>query len=452
MLRSCNILIFIVLFATSSLVFAGAVCPETKNEGQKFFQDLAARVVQSWEKSTVTYRGMTGETQLIQEFRDFKQKCASKMSLYGLASQTKNLEDFLEHRATTSQKGHDFGFLLNTQDYMAQFPKTNFELPEELKNGIPEDYEALAKRKGWKYFEYTASLVVGSDDSHRRLLFLIEESNGSKKWVQFTLPKTNKEPRGRGKMVDIIHVQKSEQGKSKISFVEYVWKNDSYQISPAMCLRCHANGPRPIRPAIGSIVKSNTTYQELNSLMFSHTNEYSLDGLMKESAMGPSMHSQHRCGTCHSAQQGLMTNFGNLHAGYDKAQIRHKVVDRLHMPPDLVNQWKYRHLKAVVSKVNSLSLSDRAAFVAGDPLNYEQAIDELLRLKKISAEDHAQAKAELKEAQAEARQIYDDVIQDYREKLLNWFITGERTPSSESKNPETKKSPDQKIIPDLFDF
>ncbi len=412
--------IAILILATLN-VFAED-CQKTPDQILAEMQSIANSTSRKWQTTNGFY---DREFILDKESADYaklKNSCARKISDSKLAKCFENMDRFIDQLEKVKSPHHANGFLLNDQEYKGSRSKANFELPKELMNGIPANYQEIAKANNWIFYEYSSSLVVGAGDSKRRLLFVVEEAPLAK-WIQFTLPDQWPQNIGQEKMVDIISIDSSRSKAAPlVSYIEYSKEESAnWESVNSKCLKCHANGLRPLRPARGSEGAHNTSYYELNAKISKYSGKYDIRPLLHNEDFGPAFGASQKCTSCHSNSLILKTNYGQIHGGYSKDALYSKMVRELQMPPGVLARSQYSDLSKALSQFSDLKADEKKGFRQIKSLSAPEVLQFMIDNKKISTALYEKAKDQLDQATAEAKANYEMLIENYKIELSEWL-------------------------------
>ncbi len=142
----------------------------------------------SLTSSQIAYRKVTDPNDLLVIEKKLNQ-CQEKIETAQLQGCFQNLTKFVHSYGRHHSEGHNYGLLISDKEYVTSPKYRRFlTLPKEFQDGLPDDWEEIAKANNWKYAEFTSSTVGNKYyGSHRRLTFLIQTPEQDQ-WVQFTTP------------------------------------------------------------------------------------------------------------------------------------------------------------------------------------------------------------------------------------------------------------------------
>ena len=87
------------------------------------------------------------------------------------------------------REGNSLAFEVSDKNYFKNMPKDATVLPDELKNGLPDNWrEIVKKNENWTGIQYSSRTVAnppGPNRSRERVLLLIKEPP-YERWIQFT--------------------------------------------------------------------------------------------------------------------------------------------------------------------------------------------------------------------------------------------------------------------------
>lgn len=270
------------------------------------------------------------------------------------------LHDFAEVKAKSADPAYSMGFSVPTDQYYKQHPKDgSMDLPKEFADGLPDDWEDVARKNGWKYARYESKLVAARPHgTHTRILFQVPNPNGTSntdQWIQVTVPKNPGDPQEQ--IIDMITVKKgaAPDGNDQIYFKQF-WRDEKGKhpvAAPSMasnCYSCHPNGMRELHPNLGSVPSISPVagddlsgvprdkllqarVDQFNKKMSSYSISWG-DTLNRKShgpPLGMQLGSKYNCTGCHdgSYDRGPLTGTTNLD------HIRFKMLVEKSMPPNV---------------------------------------------------------------------------------------------------------------------
>ncbi len=366
--------------------------------------------------------------------------CEELPSQVDLQSCTSNFKKFAAMYRLRQHPQHRYGFKVTDAAYLNDpLTQTMIELPSEFKNGLPENWEEIAKKNNWPYAEFESS-VVGNKPyySFQRLTMLVERPIGDL-WIQFTRPDVASRLTGASeRLINVIGVSSPSEnaGRRKPYFAEYLtdWKgrNPRVHTNVSSCYECHANGMRSIVPALGS---ASSASSERIAFFNQRMEKYgSLDwaGLIDTQALGPAIGRKQSCVACHNDENIHRGARASLRYYTDFSHIKMKMVNLLQMPPGLVRERTAPQLKRSLNLLPQLSEGQREGILS--PLEFRWSrldrsaaelshfVTYLYRLGQRSHHDTTEALREQQVLQHNQQEKYDSIMTDFAADLKAWLV------------------------------
>lgn len=307
----------------------------------------------------------------LQAFEDVLDDCEATFQLNGVQACAERIIKKARHTEITRYNGHSMGWEVSDSDYINSVPDGYLDLPDEFKNGLPENYKELAEQNGWKMLEYRSRTVPNPPySSFSRVLFLVEGEKVDK-WIQFTLPEnsTNNE-----RLIDFIALEKPTGPDDKATpyFTQY-WRDANSQ-NPTMrssgsfdnCYSCHPNGMRELSPEPGSYTQEGAeTLTYIKDKMANYTlgrGTVDWGGALHPADYGPPMGQAQGCVKCHNNGEGSHElSRGAINPRHDRGHISHKMTQDMSMPVAMLPMEK-SFLEFMENIPNILSEAERQSF------------------------------------------------------------------------------------------
>ncbi|MBH47180.1 MAG: hypothetical protein CME71_03315 [Halobacteriovorax sp.] len=312
----------------------GASCPEkTPKQWAEYFIQRSENLASS-----------------LRPLEEIWEDCGATFELNGVKACAERVLKSARQTQYTRYNGHSMGWEVSDTDYISSVPDGYLDLPREFKDGLPANYQELAREKGWKMVEYRSRTVPNPPyGSFSRVLFLIEGEKVDK-WIQFTLPE---DPNNKERLIDFIALEKPEGPNDKATpyFTQY-WR-DGNSRNPKMrtsgsfdnCYSCHPNGMRELSPEPGSYSAEGA--QNLDYMREAMTNytagRGSVDwgGALHPEEYGPPMGQAQGCVKCHNNGDGMHEfSRGAITGRHDRGHIRHKMTEDKTMPVSMLPMEK----------------------------------------------------------------------------------------------------------------
>jgi len=357
---------------------------------------------------------------MAERFREIQNQCGSGFSAVTRGECFQNLKTFINHKAVPDSQ------------YISSRPANHFEIPEELRGVFPNNWEEIARRKGWKYIEYSSAFVCGTSSqsgcSKRRVMLILPEENGVRKFIQVSLPDTPATPDAESRLYDLITIEKGK-GPGGTALVSHSQHNRSregrtfsFSNGEADCRSCHAQGLRMLSPAIGSIGRNNFSVKDVNELFISLNRDQKVAAseFPNLAHAGPVLGGK-SCVACHNEPTDRVY-FGRVNMVHDEGSLRQKVVEDLTMPPSLLRSDRYARLKAALNQINELDVSKRGFFLTGQPRSYEEALEAMNAAGHLPEPEYAVVTEQLRQARREAWNTFEKMQREYANELRNWLI------------------------------
>ncbi|PIP88665.1 MAG: hypothetical protein COW01_14090 [Bdellovibrionales bacterium CG12_big_fil_rev_8_21_14_0_65_38_15] len=337
-------LISILLFSSLTTANAGS-CPEkTPQEWAEFFMSKTATIIKDNYPSRY-YNGQTHD-----ELKQIAEDCAATFQLNGVNQCADRIIQRSKLRILEDDNDHSMGWEVSDSDYINAVPQGYLDLPDEFKDGLPDNYAEIAKNKGWKMLEYRSRTVPNPPNrSFSRVLFLVEGEKVDK-WIQFTLPESSEK---KEQLIDFIAMEKpTSPGDKATPYYTQYWR-DKQSRNPKMrtqgefdnCYSCHPNGMRELSPEPGSYSSEgadNLGY--MRQAMKNYTvGRGSVDykGALHPEQYGPPMGEGQGCVKCHNNGQGMhQESRGAINSRTDSGHIQHKMTQDMTMPVSMIPMEK----------------------------------------------------------------------------------------------------------------
>ncbi len=270
-----------------------------------------------------------------------------------------NMKNFVANQEMTTRDGHTMGFKLSNDDYLKTVPPAYMQLPEPLRNGLPENWPELCRAQGWSCATFVSkSLPNPSHNSFKRLIIMAPGKNPGEadKWMLFTLPKEGVAEQ----LIDYIAVEKTAAEKKQVTlfFAEY-WRNKDgtnpkFRDNMASCYKCHPSGMKDLVPAYGSTTPDGKRVIDgLNQKMRDYGQQVWSAGSVDLDRYGPPMGKNQGCLECHNGRDRGFINAGHL-GERSRHQIYFKMVQDLTMPPELQKNPQHQYLFSTLEKAQAL--------------------------------------------------------------------------------------------------
>ena len=292
--------------------------------------------------------------------------CAQKIDDIGLRNCLNN--DILPVLETSyrrkKNKWSSLSFEMKDKDYFKYTPKDALKLPDELKNGLPDNWrELVSENEDWTGLEYS-SRTVGNpplpNTSYNRVLIKVDEPPYDK-WIQFTIPQKctpresiirnglacdktgamrevpsyfdssdfnedmNKYPEfvKQERLIDYIAVN-TEESPQKIYFNQ-LWRDkngknpvrrDKAKQTFDRCYTCHPNGMRQLSPLPSSVSREDLPALEELQGKIDEYGQLDWGPAINPKGYGPPMGREQGCTQCHNNQDrgaiNHMTEMGHI--------------------------------------------------------------------------------------------------------------------------------------------
>jgi hypothetical protein len=311
-----------------------ASCPaESKRRDANAWLRWRREIANQWNDSKVIER----------EAHDEIVACRRELEALNLWNCFGNTKNFA-FIATLPREGHRLGFEPTDVEYykkILDYDPEALKLPNEIKNGVPEDisafgltgsakvksYAGLAKINSlpnWKVLKYSSRTVANPNpwgpQSYNRLLFM-HTGPRYDKYVQFTLsPASVDDPfAARGapqQLMDFISVEKiDKQGKELekpvLRFAQFNRDQNGQNPKPRLdfrtgmgnadtCYACHPGGMRALSPLPGSVTPQQYKVLETMNERMASYKKTDWDGAINPEYYGPPRGMTIGCGDCHN--------------------------------------------------------------------------------------------------------------------------------------------------------
>ncbi len=379
----------LLILMTQVSIAAG--CPsKSKTEWLSFFKEEADKL----GASTNYYN---------KEIASYAKKCIPTWNILGLGQCSKRIAIASEARYKTKTKGGSMGWEMSDKDYVNGIPKKLRTLPQELSDGLPENYREIAKNKGWKVFKYRSRTVPNPPRSSYNRVLLVVPGPEDDKYIQFTISDDLSKPNRPERLIDFISVEHNKNNpnkKAQVHFTQF-WRNSSGK-KPVdkihggdgydSCYSCHPNGVRELSPEPGSYNKEDAkSLLEIKKMMSSY-GEQEFNGALHREAWGAPKGSEQGCVKCHNNYQGKhLQSRGAINSRTSSMHVKHKMTQDFSMPVSSLNSE--REIFELMDKIPYLlTESERLAFhkkMRKEDQNdkFQFAVDELFKLGKISEKE-----------------------------------------------------------------
>ncbi|MEK7690055.1 MAG: hypothetical protein AAB425_03445, partial [Bdellovibrionota bacterium] len=237
-------------------------------------------------------------------------------------------------------------------DYLAATPPEMIAFPDELKDGLPENWREICDgHPDWSCLPFTSKSLPNPPALSFGRLLIVARGPDFDRWMLFTVPEKRGKKVSKEHLIDFIGVEKTQvidgsiqkREKPLLHFVEY-WRdrkggNPVYRKQLASCYKCHPSGMRDIVPAIGSVDEAGATLaKDLNREMRRYGG-FDLGGAFDPADYGPPMGDAQSCTKCHDGKPGHRGILNAAHLGErSRHQIYFKMVHDLSMPPGAAGQ------------------------------------------------------------------------------------------------------------------
>lgn len=239
---------------------------------------------------------------------------------------------------------YSLGFTKPNEEYLDAQPQALMELPDELKNGMPQDWEQLFVAKGWAYSRYRSGFVENPPNQSRNRVLVKISAETHDQWIQITLPPNAGETldgTGPERMLDLIVVEKKDSSgklsRPRIHFRQYVrdeaggvaHRRQGNELGAVEnCYSCHTGGMRDIIPEPGALTPENLTKVQRFNADFRAYGPIDWHGTIETEDHGPALGQQVGCAHCHDG-----VGRGALNPSADLTSLTRKVINELSMPP-----------------------------------------------------------------------------------------------------------------------
>lgn len=312
----------------------------------------------------------TNPKRIIAEIEKRKKMCIGATNSSNLNECTKRISDYFS-QFNNNSNDYMFSAVMKNDDYIASQPEGVMELPEEFKNasnGLPENWEEVAKKNGWKW------VLFHSDTANEpRLVFYIPGEKYDKMLVYYSFNTRDTSPSSWvGLQMQAVQ-KKTNEGK-KPELPKYYFKSwgfSKFLRKPEVahtggrCVQCHISGPRALipkkRPAFETRMGGVDSISDFNSLIvqkgeLDYSPYYNMKAFPRHLQIGSD------CVQCHNGKDRQSLAFSvDSYGQFEIENIHRKVVREESMPMEFYE---------------SLSDSDRMEMTRSVVGDYQQKIRE----------------------------------------------------------------------------
>lgn len=367
-----------------------------------------------------------------ERYTDWIKSCGQQINSLDKNQCTANFQKYVTQKSKILQ--NTMGFPISATEYIKSQPAGAADIPEEMKDGLKPGWRERANKLGWKYIEFFSPSVgfYNPEDPHtayRRLVFYIPNDKGFQKWIQFVPPQTQNNNVDHVYHVDIIAVDKDENGNNRQHHNQVIRNSldepfvQKLYNQVSKCIACHANGPRVIRPWAGYVTEGNISAKGMAEIIYKAQNSNWGDAI-DLTAMGPAIGQNQTCTNCHDPNNYGTYEYdqaGFLHDAFALGQIYSKMVETMVMPPPFLKQEKFKDLKALIDRMENLPAKDAKKIQGTENRNYETLIEAMLSAKLISSAEYKKVSEQLEVARNEAETNYENLRRDQKSILKKWL-------------------------------
>ncbi len=365
--------------------------------------------------------------------------CWNYLAAEKMTSCFENLKNYSFRKSSEFSIGHQLGFNSPDSDYLAsRLPYS--QLPDELKNGLPQNYEEVFKAKGWKSLLYRSRILANPRFNQYSRLLVFVPSPEYDRWIQFTMSDIEEIIPKQSILIDFISIVKMENGMAlenpKINFTQY--ERDFNGQNPVQrpfldkCIRCHPSGMRHLVPMPGSLENEEAfkTLISFNKKMDAY-GAISWAGEIAPEKISPPFGARdgaHSCVECHNNFNGSNGQSREILTAFtDRSHFLHKMSIEYSMPTHLKQDPESKDLFGVLKLFKTLSkdLQKELFSLSKAPKN-EVLVEFAASHSMIAENQKSAALAQNGVLKAKMEKVFEQQVSEFKDDLEIWLKGGKQ--------------------------